>query len=118
MILRFGLVNISAIIINLFFMGLFMIIEMKSKRVYTLSFIAIVGGLTGVITMLTSKILSFVNPFAWMASLMNISYVNEGGKFIQVLNPINFYTPIIALILLIVCLGYLKTMKSFNLYKD
>lgn len=118
MILRFALVNISAIIINLFFMGLFMIIEMKSKRVYTLSFIAVIGGLTGVITMLTSQILSFVNPFAWMASLMNISYVNEGGKFIQVLNPINFYTPIIALILLIACLTYLKAMKSYNLYKD
>ena len=118
MILRFALVNISAIIINLFFMALFMIIEMKSKRVYTLSFIAIIGGLTGVITMLTSETLAFVNPFAWMASLLNISYVSEGGKFIQVLNPINFYTPIIALILLIACLTYLKAMKSYNLYKD
>lgn len=118
MILRFALVNLSAIIINLFFMALFMIIEMKVKRVYTLSFIGIVGGLTGVITMLTSKTLAFVNPFAWMASLLNISYVKEGGKFIQVLNSINFYTPIIAFILLIVCLTYLKAMKTYNLYKD
>lgn len=118
MILRFALVNLSAIIINLFFMALFMIIEMKSKRVYTLSFISIIGGLTGVITMLTSETLAFVNPFAWMASLLNISYVSEGGKFIQVLNPINFYTPIIALILLIACLTYLKAMNSYNLYKD
>ena len=118
MILRFALVNLSAIIINLFFMALFMIIEMKVKRVYTLSFIGIIGGLTGVITMLTSETLAFVNPFAWMASLLNISYVSEGGKFIQVLNPINFYTPIIALVFLILAVNYLKAMKSYNLYKD
>ena len=118
MVLRFALVNLSAILINLFFLGLFMIIEMKTKRVYTLSFISIIGGLTGIITMLTSNTLTYINPFAFMASLLNISYVSDGGKFIQVLNPINFYTPIIALTLLIVCLGYLKAMKTYNLYKD
>lgn len=118
MILRFLIVNLSSLIINLFFLGFFMIIEMKTKKVYTLSFISIVGGLTGVITMLTSEILSFINPFAWMASLLNISYVKEGGKFIQVLNPINFYTLIIALIFLVASLFYIKTMKSYNLYKD
>ena len=118
MILRFLIVNLSAIIINLFFLGFFMIIEMKTKKVYTLSFISIVGGLTGVITMLTSEILSFINPFAWMASLLNISYVKEGDKFVQVLNPINFYTLIIALIFLIASIYYIKTMKSYNLYKD
>lgn len=117
-ILRFLLVNLSALIINLFFLALFMIIEMKTKKVYTLSFISIIGGLTGVITMLTSEILSFINPFAWMASLLNISYVKESDKFVQVLNPLNFYTLIIALILLIISLIYLKTMKSYNLYKD
>lgn len=79
-IFRFFLVNISILLINLFFLGLFMIIEMKMKRVYSLSFISIVGGLTVIITMLTSKFLSFLNPFAWMASLLNISYVKEGDK--------------------------------------
>ncbi|WP_276881228.1 hypothetical protein [Anaerococcus tetradius] len=118
MILRFGLVNLSAILTNLFFMGLFMIIEMKAKRVYTLSFISIVGGLTGIITMLTSEFLCFVNPFGWMASLLNISYVKEGDKFVQVLNPINFYTGIIALILLMLTIIYIKEMKTYNLYKD
>lgn len=118
MILRFGLVNLSALIINLFFLGLFMIIEMKTKKVYTLSFISIIGGLTGIITMLTSKILAYINPFAWMASLLNISYVNEGNKFVQVLNPINFYTVIIALIFLILSIIYLKSMKSYKLWKD
>lgn len=95
-----------------------MIIEMKTKKVYTLSFISIVGGLTGVISMLTSEILSFINPFAWMASLLNISYVKEGGKFVQVLNPINFYTLIIALIFFLASIYYIKKMKSYNLYKD
>ena len=95
-----------------------MIIEMKAKKVYTLSFLAIIGGLTGVISMLTSKILTYINPFAWMASLLNISYVKEGNQFAQVLNPINFYTLILALALLILSLLYLKTMKSYNLSKD
>ena len=95
-----------------------MIIEMKTTKVYSLSFISIIGGLTGIITMLTSNILSYVNPFAFMASLLNISYVKEGDKFIQVLNPINYYTLIIAIILLILTTIYLKTMKSYNLYKD
>lgn len=117
-ILRFCLVNLTALLINLFLLVLFIIIEMKTKKVYTLSFISIVGGLTGIITMLTSNILTFFNPFAWMASLLNISYVKEGSKFVQVLNPINFYTLIIALIFLIFGIIYLKTMKSYNLYKD
>lgn len=118
MLLRFVLVNLSALIINLFFLGFFMIVEMKSKKVYTLSFISIIGGLTGIITMLTSKALSFINPFAWMASLLNISYVLENKNFVQVLNPINFYTLIIAFAFLVLMIIYIKTMKSYNLWKD
>lgn len=117
-IFRFGVINISALIINLFFLGLFMIIEMKTKKVYTLSFISIVGGLTGIITMLTSKVLSYINPFAWMSSLLSISYVKDGNEFVQVLNPINFYTLIIAITLLILSIIYLKAMKSYNLWKE
>lgn len=118
MLLRFVLVNLSALIINLFFLGFFMIVEMKSKKVYTLSFISIIGGLTGIITMLTSKVLSFINPFAWMASLLNVSYVIENQNFVQVLNPINFYTIIIAFAFLVLMIIYIKTMKSYNLWKD
>lgn len=118
MLLRFLLVNLSALIINLFFLGFFMIVEMKSKKVYSLSFISIIGGLTGIITMLTSKVLSFINPFAWMASLLNISYVLENKNFVQVLNPINFYTLIIAFAFLVLMIIYIKTMKSYNLWKD
>lgn len=117
-LVRFFVVNLSALTINLFFLGFFMIIEMKAKKVYTLSFLSIIGGLTGVISMLTSKILTYINPFAWMASLLNISNVKEGNRFVQVLNPINFYTPILALALLILSLLYLKAMKSYNLSKD
>lgn len=117
-ILRFCVVNLSALLINLFFLGLFVIIEMKSKKVYSLSFIAIIGGLTGVITMLTSRILAFINPFAWMSSLLTISYSRKGDEFIQVLNPINYYTGIIALTLLILSIMYLKNMKSYHLWKD
>lgn len=118
MILRFCVVNLSALLINLFFLGLFMIIEMKSKKVYSLSFIAIIGGLTGVITMLTSRVLAFINPFAWASSLLTISYSRKGDEFIQVLNPINYYTGIIALTLLILSIVYLKNMKSYHLWKD
>lgn len=118
MILRFILVNISALLINLFFLSLFMIIEMKTKKVYTLSFLSIIGGLTGIISMLTSKVLTYINPFAWMSSLINISYVKEGSEFIQILNPINLYTPILSLSFLLVNLIYLKNTKSYNLLKD
>lgn len=116
--LRFGLVNLSALMVNLFFLGFFMIVEMKAKKVYTLSFLSIIGGLTGIISMLTSKILTYINPFAWMASLMNLSYVKEGDRFVQVLNPLNFYTLIIALVLLTTSLAYLRTMKFYRLWKD
>lgn len=68
--------------------------------------------------MLTSKVLSFINPFAWMASLLNVSYVIENENFVQVLNPINFYTIIIAFAFLVLMIIYLKTMKSYNLWKD
>lgn len=118
MLVRFFVVNLSALAINLFFLGFFMVIEMKAKKVYTMSFLSIIGGLTGVISMLTSKVLTYINPFAWMASLLNISYVKEGNQFVQVLNPINFYTPILALTLFILSLLYLKAMKSYNLSKD
>lgn len=117
-LIRFLVFNLSVIVINLFFLAIFMILEMKVKKVYALSFISIVGGLTGVITMLTSQVLSYINPFAWMASLLNISYVNDGGRFIQILNPINPYTLIIAFTLLILSLVYLKSMTAYNLYKD
>lgn len=116
--LRFGLVNLSALMVNLFFLGFFMVIEMKAKKVYTLSFLSIIGGLTGIISMLTSKVLTYINPFAWMASLMNLSYVKEGDRFVQVLNPLNFYTLIIALVLLTTSLAYLRGMKSYRLWKD
>ncbi len=117
-LIRFLVFNLSVIVINLFFLAIFMILEMKVKKVYALSFISIVGGLTGVITMLTSQVLAYINPFAWMASLLNISYVNDGGRFIQILNPINPYTLIIAFTLLILSLVYLKSMTAYNLYKD
>ncbi len=118
MILRFLIVNTSALIINLFFLSFFMIIEIKTKKVYALSFIAIIGGLTGIITMLTSKTLSFLNPFALMSSLLSISYVKKENAFIEILNPINLYALIISSILLILSIIYLKKMKSYNLSKD
>lgn len=118
MLVRFFVVNLSALAINLFFLGFFMVIEMKAKKVYTLSFLSIIGGLTGIISMLTSKVLTYINPFAWMASLMNLSYVKEGDRFVQVLNPLNFYTLIIALVLLTTTLAYLRGMKSYRLWKD
>ena len=95
-----------------------MIIEIKTKKVYALSFIAIIGGLTGIITMLTSKTLSFLNPFALMSSLLSISYVKKENAFIEVLNPINLYALIISSTLLILSIIYLKKMKSYNLSKD
>ena len=82
--------------INLFLLNLFMIVEMKSNKVYFSLFFSIIGAMTGIICMLTSKVLSQINPFAWFVSMLNISYTKQGGEFIQSVNDINYLTFIIS----------------------
>ncbi|MFO3716597.1 hypothetical protein [Anaerococcus cruorum] len=104
--------------INLFLLNLFMIVEMKSNKVYFSLFFSIIGAMTGIICMLTSKVLSQINPFAWFVSMLNISYTKQGGEFIQSVNDINYLTFIISLICIIVEFMILKNINSYSLNKD
>lgn len=90
------------------FVALFLILETRSKSPYFTLFFSMAGTLTGIISMLTSSALTFMNPFAWIISLMNISYVQQSGKFESVLNPTPFVTPFIAIIGLVICLFIIK----------
>ncbi|MDD7352596.1 MAG: hypothetical protein PUG84_03945 [Peptoniphilaceae bacterium] len=117
-IIRLLLLFIAILFINLFFLALFMILEMKTKKVYLTSFLSIIGALSGIICMLTSRLLSYINPFAWISCLMNISYIKEGDKFIKILNPLQYYIPIIALLFLVISIFYMKNMKKFLLEKE
>lgn len=117
-IIRLILLFFTILFINLFLLVLFTILEMKVGQVYFTSFLSIVGSFTGIICMLTSKILCFINPFAWPASLLNISFIRENDKFIQVLNPGQYITILIAFISLVLGIIYLKNMKKFKLKKE
>ncbi|MDD7362653.1 MAG: hypothetical protein SPI65_05155 [Peptoniphilus sp.] len=88
-LLRIALSFVSVYIIHLTMAALFLWIEVRVKKIYFTLFFSIIGTLTGIVCMLTSRILSFINPFAWTTTLMNISYVRDRDTFVQVLNPLN-----------------------------
>ncbi|WP_394011083.1 hypothetical protein [Anaerococcus cruorum] len=109
---------LSEYAINLFLLILFMIVEMKSSKTYFSLFFSIIGAMTGIICMLTSKVLSQINPFAWFVSMLNISYTEQGSEFIQSANKINYLTLTISLICIIIEFIILKNTKSYSLTKD
>lgn len=104
--------------INLFLLILFMIVEMKSSKIYFSLLFSIIGAMSGIICMLTSKVLSQINPFSWFVSMLNISYTKQGGEFIQSINDINYLTLIISLIYIIVEFMILKNINGYSLNKD
>ena len=104
--------------INLFLLILFMIVEMKSSKLYFSLFFSIIGAMTGIICMLTSKVLSQINPFAWFVSMLNLSYTKQGSEFIQNVNKINYLTLILSLVCIIIEFIILKNTKSYSLNKD
>ena len=104
--------------INLFLLNLFMIIEMKSNKIYFSLFFSIIGAMSGIICMLTSKVLSQINPFAWFVSMLNLSYTKQGSEFIQSANKINYLTLILSLVCIIIEFIILKNTKSYSLNKD
>ncbi|MBU5669758.1 hypothetical protein KQI68_07910 [Peptoniphilus sp. MSJ-1] len=115
---RFLLIFFSILFINIFTILIFTIMEMKVTSIYFTSFFSIVGALSGIICMLTSKILCFINPFAWQCTLINISFIRENDKFIKLMNPQQYLTFSITFILCIIGITYIKNMKKFNLKKD
>lgn len=117
-VIRSSLVFLSTLVINIFTLVLFMILEIKVSKIYFTSFLSIIGALTGIITMLTSKVLAYINPFAWLSSLINISYVRMDDKFLPQLNPINYLTFLIALASLLAAVDCLSRIKNVEYKKE
>ena len=104
-------INISMILI-------FTIIEIKSKKIYFSLFFSIVGAMSGIITMLTSKVLSQINPFGLFATILNINYVKDGEVFRQTINNINYLTLLISLFYIFLALIYILKNNKFRLSKE
>lgn len=104
--------------INISMLLLFTIIEIRSKKIYFSLFFSIVGAMSGIITMLTSKVLSQINPFGLFATILNINYVKEGDIFRQTLNNINYLSLLISLFYIFLALIYILKINKFTLSKE
>ena len=109
---------LTTLSINISMLLIFTIIEIKSKKIYFSLFFSIVGAMSGIITMLTSKVLSQINPFGLFATILNINYVKDGEVFRQTMNNINYLTLFISLIYIIFSLIYITRLNKFTLSKD
>ena len=109
---------LTTLSINISMLLIFTIIEIKSKKIYFSLFFSIVGAMSGIITMLTSKVLSQINPFGLFANILNINYVKDGQELIQTINNINYLTLLISLIYIILALIYILKNNKFKLSKE
>lgn len=109
---------LTTLSINISMIMIFTIIEIKSKKIYFSLFFSIVGAMSGIITMLTSKFLSQINPFGLFATILNINYAREGQVFIQTMNKINYLTLPISLIYILIALIYIIRLNKYSLSKD
>ncbi|WP_349187796.1 hypothetical protein [Peptoniphilus senegalensis] len=109
---------LTTLSINISMILIFTIIEIKSKKIYFSLFFSIVGAMSGIITMLTSKVLSQINPFGLFATILNINYVKDGQVYTQTMNNINYLTLLISLIYIILSLIYIARLNKFTLSKD
>ena len=66
------------------------------------------GALSGILSMLTSRILTLINPFAWNSSLLSISYVKGREGFDRVINPVPWLSLAVSLAGLLFCLFIIK----------
>lgn len=104
--------------INISMLLIFTIIEIRSKKIYFSLFFSIVGAMSGIITMLTSKVLSQINPFGLFATILNINYVKDGEVFSETLNNINYLTLLISLFYIFLALIYILKINKFTLSKE
>lgn len=109
---------LTTLSINISMLLIFTIIEIKSKKIYFSLFFSIVGAMSGIITMLTSKVLSQINPFGLLATILNINYVKDGQVYTQTMNNINYITLLVSLIYIILSLIYITRLNKFTLSKD
>lgn len=90
------------------FVALFLIIDTRSKSPYFTLFFSMGGALSGILSMLTSRTLTFINPFAWSSSLLSISYIKGSEGFARVLNPTPWLSLAVSLAGLLICLIIIK----------
>ena len=90
------------------FVALFLILDTRSKSPYFTLFFSMGGALSGILSMLTSRVLTLINPFAWNSSLLSISYVKGSEGFDRVLNPTPWLSLVVSLAGLLICLFMIK----------
>ncbi|AMB98723.1 hypothetical protein AWM75_01350 [Aerococcus urinaehominis] len=118
LLMRCGIYFLTSLFINLFFVAFFILIEMKVKKEYFSTFFSIICSMSGIICMLTSKTLSYINPFAWYVTLLNISFVKEGDTFKRLLNDLQIMTFFISLLSLLLLIQVIKNFKNSPSQKE
>lgn len=90
------------------FVALFLILDTRAKSPYFTLFFSMGGALSGILSMLTSRVLTFINPFAWNSSLLSISFVKGSEGFDRVINPVPWPSLAASLTGLLICLFIIK----------
>lgn len=106
---RVAVVFFSQWLIASAFVALFLILDTRSKSPYFTLFFSMGGALSGILSMLTSRVLTLINPFAWNSSLLSIfSYVKGSEGFDRVINPVPWPSLAASLTGLLICLFIIK----------
>ena len=113
---RVAVVFCSQWLIASAFVALFLILDTRSKSPYFTLFFSMGGALFGILSMLTSRVLTFINPFAWNSSLLSISFVKGSEGFTRVINPVPWLSLAVSLAGLLICLFMIK--KHTRIYRD
>lgn len=90
------------------FVALFLILDTRAKSPFFTLFFAMGGALSGILSMLTSRALTLINPFAWYSSLLSISFVKGSEGFDRVINPVPWLSMVVSLVGLLICLTIIK----------
>ena len=90
------------------FVALFLLLDTRAKSPYFTLFLSMGGALFGILSMLTSRVLTFINPFAWYSSLLSISFVKGSEGFDRVINPVPWPSLVASLAGLLICLFMIK----------
>lgn len=105
---RVAVVFCSQWLIASAFVALFLILDTRSKSPYFTLFFSMGGALSGILSMLTSRILTLINPFAWNSSLLSLSFVRGSEGFTRVINPVPWLSLAISLAGLLICQFMIK----------
>lgn len=105
---RVAVVFFSQWLIASAFVALFLILDTRAKSPYFTLFFAMGGALSGILSMLTSRVLTLINLFAWNSSLLSLSFVKSSEGFTRVINPVPWLSLAVSLAGLLICLFIIK----------